>query len=286
MSKKKAQAAEKLRGAEGFDTYYSRLYGARWQPLKAALLQEACAAAWRTDDAYPAYFLDRGSIKAALSLPLGGAERILDMCAAPGGKTLVVSSLMDGTAELVSNERSHERMMRLSRVADEHLPPSVRARVRVTCGDGARLCLSRTECYDRILLDAPCSSERHVLSSPQYLCEWSPARVKTLSVTQWALLSSAFRLLRPGGYLLYATCALSPAENDEVVARLEKKFSGVQFVRNLPPVPEAAFSFFDGALPDGEPTAFGVHVLPDSCGGAGPLYFSLIRKGTPAAAGA
>lgn len=278
MSGKSRSSQDKLRGGDGFDVYYSRLYGERWSVLRQALLSEKDDVAWRISPEMPPYFLDRGSVRAALSLPLQGASRVLDMCAAPGGKTLVLASMMDRDARLVSNERSRDRMMRLARVADEHMPQDIRRRVDVICGDAARMCLSHTECYDRILLDAPCSSERHVLSAPSYLAQWSPSRIKTLAVAQWSLLSSAYRMLKPGGLLLYATCALSPAENDELVVRLQKKFPDVKYHREVPPIPPDALGFFDGELPEAEATQFGFHVLPDRTGGAGPLYFCLIQK--------
>ena len=278
MAKKKK--SEKLQGAMGFETYYSQLFGIRWEKLKNALLQESKPEPWQTSSNNPPYYLDSASVLAASSLPLENAEKILDMCAAPGGKTLVISSFMNENATLVANERSKERMMRLKRVADEFMIPSVRERVQITCGDGAKLCLNKQEYYDSILLDAPCSSERHVLTSPAYLNEWSPARIKTLAITQWSLLSSAYRLLKRGGYLVYATCALSPLENDKIVERLEKKFKDVQYFSEIEWNNEKITKYFSGKLPIPEKTDYGFHVLPDTACGAGPLYFSVIYKKT------
>lgn len=272
---------DKLQGESGFQSYYSQLYGQRWPGLYQALLKESEPVAWQTEPGRPAYFLDSASIRAAVSLPLEGASSLLDLCAAPGGKSLVISSLMEEDACLLSNERSRERLSRLHRVADQHMSESVRRRVTISGKDGATLCRNPANAFDRILLDAPCSSERHVLASPRHLEQWSPARIKTLAVAQWALLSSAYRMLNPGGYLVYATCALSPEENDKVVARLEGKFVDVELVRELPPVPESVARFCSATLPEPEVTERGFHVLPDSCGdshGSGPLYFSLIHK--------
>ncbi|BDC96274.1 RsmB/NOP family class I SAM-dependent RNA methyltransferase [Treponema saccharophilum] len=274
---KQKDRIKKLSGADGFDSYYREIYGERWDGLKNALSGEADHMEFNAGGASP-YFLDSGSIRCAVSLPLSGAERILDMCAAPGGKTIVIASCMDVGATLLSNERSPERKARLVRSCDSCLPGDVRSRVEICCKDGAKMCLSKENegAFDRILLDAPCSSERHVLADPKYLGEWSPSRIKTLAVAQWSLLSSAYRMLAPGGYLLYSTCALAAEENDGVVSRLVRKFPDARIVP--PAVSSDVSGFCSGALPDAEKTEFGFHVLPDAQGGAGPLFFSLIYK--------
>lgn len=282
---KKSAASKKLRGAEGFEEHYSSLYGGRWNALKAALLVESRPLPLVCGQGGPAYYLDAASVVAAMTLPLRGAKNILDMCAAPGGKSLVLASLMDADANLLCNERSFDRSMRLRKVISEHLPAATQGRVQVSCGDGALLCKKQNEAYDAILLDAPCSSERHVLNDSKYLDEWSPARVKSLAMQQWALLSSAFRLLKTGGRLLYSTCALDPAENTGVCERLLKKFpnaaaAGLQEVRALQDSAKRELApFFDPAsLPGFESSGMGFCVLPDAQNGAGPIFFCLFEK--------
>lgn len=280
-------ASVKLRGAEGFEQYYSEIFGQRWPVLKEALGGETVYAEWN-GGGVEKYYLDPASVFAAMQLPVGGSDdedaeglKFLDMCAAPGGKTLVIATRMGADAELVSNERSAARKQRLVQVCDTCLPSSVRERIKISCSDGAKWCTTQTEVYDRILLDAPCSSERHVLADEKYLSEWSPNRIKTLAMEQWALLSSAYRLLVPGGYLLYSTCALCPAENDEVVSRLFKKFDDVELVLKdqLPSIKEdfSAFCKMD-VVPVPERTEYGFHILPDQKERCGPIWFSLIHK--------
>ena len=193
---------------------------------------------------------------------------------------------MDEDSKLTSNERSAERKHRLSKVVEEHIPSRIKENITVTCSDGAVWCKTKSNCFDRILLDAPCSSERHVLQDEKYLAQWSPARIKTLSREQWALLSSAYRMLKDNGILLYSTCALAPKENDEVIERLFKKFDNCvnlsfesEKYQNLKNDEAKLQLFTDNvSLPDFERTKYGYQILPDKQNGAGPIYFSIIMK--------
>ena len=280
-SSKENAKSQKLSGAEGFEQYYSELYGQRWQALKESFAGEGSAVEYKLPGAEKSYFLDSASVLAALCLPLDNAENILDLCAAPGGKTLVLASRMPSDARLSSNERSPERKHRLSTVVQTCLPPHIAERVTTSCSDGATWCTRQTQCFDHILLDAPCSSERHVIADPKYLNAWSPSRIKTVTTEQWALLSSAYRLLSPQGILLYSTCALCPQENDGMIERLYKKFNkdGTAFTL-LEPEPglDEISAFASLTLPGFEKTQYGYMIMPDKQNGAGPIYFSIIKK--------
>jgi 16S rRNA (cytosine1407-C5)-methyltransferase len=150
------------------------------------------------------------------------------------------------------------------------------------------MCRSYEEAFDAILLDAPCSSERHVLrqAGPRSgsggpgertaLAEWSPARIRGLAARQWALLSSALIMLKKGCCLVYSTCALSPEENDGVVARAQAKYrdrDGEPSLRFDKPVYEGP----DG-LAGAEETEYGISIMPDRNGGAGPMYICRMWK--------
>jgi 16S rRNA (cytosine1407-C5)-methyltransferase len=252
-----------------FERYYAGVYGSRWKPLRESLLGANDPVPYETGLAKP-YMLDRSSALAAQSLDISAAGPILDACAAPGGKALVIASRMGAQATLLANELSGERRRRLAKVLDEHLPPELRERVRVAGFDAAAAGGRKSELgrFAAVLLDAPCSSERHVLGSEKALAEWTPARPRFLAKRQWALLSSAFLLLQNGGSLVYATCALSPEENDAVVRRLLEKYGGEAFLEEPP------FS-------EGEATQHGRLILPDRAGGMGPMYVARIRKAAP-----
>ena len=267
------------RGAEAFRERYSGLFGDRWPALEAALAAEPDSVAFFAGEGLEPYYMDSASIFAASSLVLPPKGRILDACAAPGGKSLVLASRLGPETTLVANELSAERRRRLGLVLDRYLQPRLRERVEVTGRDAAAMCRSFESAFDAILLDAPCSSERHVLgqaagrsgpcgSAGIALAAWSPARVRGLAMRQWALLSSALIMLRGGGCLVYSTCALSPEENDGVVARAAARH-GAALVFDMPVYSGPGMA---------EETEYGLRILPDRAGGAGPMYVCRMIK--------
>lgn len=249
-----------------FEAYYASIFGGRWETLRAVLLETNLAVPYGQGLEEP-YFLDQASVLAAQALRLPEEGEILDACAAPGGKSLVIASRMENSVRLLSNELSSDRRRRLVDVLNRHLPPDRRQRVTVSGFDAAALARREAERgrFRAILLDAPCSSERHVMADPAALAQWTRNRPRSLSQRQWALLSGAFLLLTSGGSLVYSTCALTPEENDGVVRRLIKKYGG-QVRLDKPDFAE------------GEETEFGRHILPDTSGGMGPLYVARFIK--------
>jgi 16S rRNA (cytosine1407-C5)-methyltransferase len=255
-----------------FEAHYRRIYGERWGALRESLLENPRSAAYE-EGLVKAYTLDYASVLAARSLRLpAAAGEILDACAAPGGKTLVIAGRLRKDQRLLANEFSAARRGRLLAVLDEHLGPEPRERVRVSGFDAAALGSRRDEWgrFDAVLLDAPCSAERHVLAKKNELSRWTAARPRFLAGRQWALLSAAFLLLKPGGSLVYATCALDPRENDGVAGRLLEKYG-----RNS----RKGAAFLDP--PDfslGEAGPYGRIILPDTSGGWGPMYVARFGK--------
>jgi 16S rRNA (cytosine1407-C5)-methyltransferase len=275
---------------ERFDEFYRAIYGSRWEYLRESLLLPPASVPY-SDSLNAPYYIDRASILAALSLrlppsdapaPLDGgnlpeyAPLILDACAAPGGKSLVIAARMGKNSRLLSNDLSSERRRRLEAVLDRHLPSDIRSRVRVS-GFDAAAAAGRPGERDRfaaILLDAPCSSERHVIKDMAALEKWTPARPRFLVRRQWALLSAAFLLLAPGASLVYATCSLNPEENDGVAAKLVKKY-GRNSTGKIP-----ALCIVDPLdFPEGEASEYGRLILPDHNQGCGPLYIARFKKG-------
>jgi 16S rRNA C967 or C1407 C5-methylase (RsmB/RsmF family) len=263
-----------LKGAEGFEAYYSEVFGARWAALKTSLnepvkkISRPNAFATIDKNLTEIYEMDAASTYPPKALVAKPGEEVLDMCAAPGGKSLILAESLfangDRSGKLVVNELSDKRRARLRAVLNDYLPEDVRTCMSVASHDGTRWCLYEQETFDRILLDAPCSGERHLLADPSEMKLWSKARSKNLAVRQYALLVSALQVVRHGGRIVYSTCALSPLENDDVIARMLKKRSGEATVVPLE---------FD----IGEKTEHGWQILPDRTG-SGPIYLAAIER--------
>jgi 16S rRNA C967 or C1407 C5-methylase (RsmB/RsmF family) len=265
------------KGAVGFDAYFGELFEERWETLREAL-RESPGYLTLQEGLRTAYYLDRASAIPARALRVEGARRILDLCAAPGGKSLILALKMPETAGLTANDRSRQRLGRLRRVLEEHLPAALLSRVETTGHDAALWGKIQPESADALLADVPCSSERHVLSSPTHLAQWSESRITRLGKQAVGIIASGFDALERGGSLVYSTCALSPEENDAVVERLLQR--RVEVCELDTPGSAELEAICDGILSPSvlEPTELGYQILPDSAEGSGPIYFARLRK--------
>ncbi|MCR4939150.1 MAG: RsmB/NOP family class I SAM-dependent RNA methyltransferase [Treponemataceae bacterium] len=275
----------KVSGEILFEQYYSEKFSDRWQQLKEAFDCEPSYCSISSPVSGEQYFMDSASVLCAGCLPVKEAGSILDMCAAPGGKSLILARRMSASANLHANERSKDRYCRLSKVLKSFLTEDVSERITCSCADGSLLCknMNNRNRYDSILLDAPCSSERHVFNDKKYLDQWTANRIKSLSMSQWALMSSAFLMVKNGGYILYSTCALAEEENDGIIHRLVKKYENASVLSididdRKSELVELIPGLSSSSLPDAERTEYGYRVLPDISDGAGPIYFCLIKK--------
>jgi 16S rRNA (cytosine967-C5)-methyltransferase len=140
-------------------------------------------------------------------------ERVLDLCAAPGGKTTHLAALMGGEGEVVAVERNRARAGLLARTAERMRAGNVRVQV----GD-ARLARGDGQVYDRVLVDPPCSGLGTLQAHPDLRWRVSEDGVQQMAGVQARILAAGAEVLRPGGVLVYSTCTISPTENERLIA--------------------------------------------------------------------
>lgn len=163
------------------------------------------------------YIQNLASMIAPLILAPKPEETVLDLAAAPGGKTLMLAGMMQNTGWLSAVELSRERFFRMC----DNLKSQGVTNAHTYMTDGRSVGKKCPEMFDRILLDAPCSSEaRFKTHEPKSMSFWTIHKVKETSKLQRRLLLSAFDALKPGGKLLYSTCSFSPEENESPLQHL------------------------------------------------------------------
>ncbi len=251
----------------GFHRHFEAVYGERWSGLFEAMKNPAPKVERECFGGYSRYVLDQASIRAAKALKVAPGDSVLDLCAAPGGKTLILAEDLQGRGSLTANELSMARRRRLSDVIESHVPPASRTLIRVTGFDGNLFGLKKKNTFDRILLDAPCSSEAHLIAEDPEVPEWKDSRTRQLAMRQYSLLCSAILALKEGGVLVYSTCSISPLENDGVIARVLERKSAI-----------VAHDPTQDDLSDLEATAHGFQIFPDRSGGTGPIYLTRLIK--------
>jgi 16S rRNA (cytosine967-C5)-methyltransferase len=191
----------------------------------------------------------RAAMLVAHALAPRPGERVLDLCAAPGGKSSHLAALMNGTGEIVAVERDRRR-------AEALLETTRRlkvANVRVEVADAARP-RAKSERFDRVLVDPPCSGLGTLQARPDLRWRTTPDAVASLAREQAAILGAGADVLRPGGVLVYSTCTISSSENERLIgAFLERRpdFSLDDLAVELP-----AFAPARAAL---VATAYGAH---------------------------
>ncbi|HYE57333.1 MAG TPA: RsmB/NOP family class I SAM-dependent RNA methyltransferase [Rhodothermales bacterium] len=227
-----------------------------------------------------AYVQNLASMVPPLALDPQPGERVLDLAAAPGSKTLQMAALMQNEGEIAAVEVVRDRFFRL-RANAEAAGATV---VRTFLQDGTRVDRYRPDHFDRVLLDAPCSTEGRFraddLETTRY---WSERKVREMQSKQERLLAAGVRSLREGGVLVYSTCSLAPEENEVVLDRLLTTFEGALALEPIPvAVPELAppLTAWQGK-PFAHDLGYARRLLPDGTFEA--FFVARLRKTGPTA---
>ncbi len=174
------------------------------------------------------YYIQEPSAMAPVELlqPEPG-DRVLDLCAAPGGKTTQIAAKLQGQGLVVANDVHPDRVKALVKNIELN---GVRNAV-VLNEDPAKLLQVFDGYFDKILVDAPCSGEGMFRKEEEMAKAWEPSWTAKYAAMQRALLAQAGSMLRPGGRLVYSTCTFSPEENEKIVAAFLAEHSDYEVER-------------------------------------------------------
>ncbi len=166
------------------------------------------------------YYIQEPSAMAPVPfLEVKPGERVLDLCAAPGGKSTQIAVALEGRGLLVCNEIHPGR----AKILSENIERMGVRNALVTNETPEKLEQIFAGYFDKILVDAPCSGEGMFRKNEDAKNEWSPENVQICAERQDGILDCAANMLRPGGRLVYSTCTFAPAENEGSIARFMKR---------------------------------------------------------------
>lgn len=244
-----------------------------------------------TSSLLPCCFLSGASVLGASALHVQPGDKVLDLCAGPGAKALLLASMLFAPSSeantptdplelpegglLVCNEPVKARATVLEDLLASFLPDHLLAkggRVIITKAEASHnvpLTLQRLGPFDKVLVDAPCTASRGRGGSAADNSETQPKEIKANSELQDELLRCAASLVRPGGLITYSTTSLWDRENDEAVHKFLKRF-GDEF--------KCESGADDSPISGAERTKFGTLVLPDQGTQHGPVYFAQLRR--------
>lgn len=169
------------------------------------------------------YIQEISSMLPIISLRPQQGDYFLDVCASPGSKTTQAAAKMKNKGVLIANDVKLSRI----KILAANLEKCGVSNTLITYRTGERLCKELKEAnfyFDKILVDAPCSGEGTIRSSPKTLLMWNPKMIKIFSKKQKYLASNALKILKTGGEMIYSTCTHAPEENEEVIQFLIDNF--------------------------------------------------------------
>ena len=179
------------------------------------------------------YMQEIASMLPPLVLKPKKGEMVLDICASPGSKTTQMAAMMENKGLLIANEVKFGRIKILAANTERCGVMNM----LITRRDGIALCnqfKKNNFLFDKILLDAPCSGEGTIRSTPRTLEMWNINTIKNLSKLQKSLIAAAIEVLKPEGELVYSTCTHAPEENEEIIDFALKNFDVEVEKINLP----------------------------------------------------
>ena len=176
----------------------------------------------------------------ASRLPVGPGERVLDLCAAPGGKATELGAKLFGEGLLVANDISASRVKALLKNIEVMGIPNSFLLNEVP----AKIAEQFPAYFDKILVDAPCSGEGMFRKNPEAARVWSEEKPPECAKMQKEIVKQAISMLKPGGMMIYSTCTFSPEENEQIIAWVLREFPEMQLI------PMKGYEGFSEGRPD------------------------------------
>lgn len=176
------------------------------------------------------YIQEPSAMTPASLLPIEPGDMVMDLCAAPGGKSTELGAKLKGQGMLVSNDISNSRAKALLKNIEMHGIKNA----LVLSEAPNKLAEYFPETFDKILVDAPCSGEGMFRKSNSIIKNWEQTGVEYYSTLQKDIIINAAKMLKPGGRMLYSTCTFSPEENEGTIAYLLDKCPDMHVIEGLP----------------------------------------------------
>lgn len=219
------------------------------------------------------YLQEPSAMTPANRLPIEPGDRVLDLCAAPGGKATELGARLEGEGLLITNDISSSRAKGLLK----NIEVFGIGNMAVLCEEPGKLETFFPEYFDKILIDAPCSGEGMFRKDKKMVKAWNEHGPEYFSNIQRSIILQAARMLKPGGMLLYSTCTFDSRENEQIIEVLRKEYPEFE-IQNIRPYEGFCSGISEAVQPPDEELNKTVRIFPHKMRGEGH-YLALLQKG-------
>lgn len=212
------------------------------------------------------YLIDASSLLVSYYLPTKNDDLVLDLCSAPGGKTIsLLLNNLDKNLNVIANDLSHQRALELSK----NIERQGFSNVVVTNNDFSKIYKYYQNKFNAIILDAPCSGSAMFRKNSLAKEDWTINKVLSLQERQKELLKIAYFMLKEDGYLIYSTCSFSKEENEDVVLDALNNFNDLEIIN----IENKPYYYKSELLTEA------IHLFPNLYDGEGQFIALLHKKG-------